>query len=267
MCIAVFLWKAHPLYPFLLLLNRDEFHNRPSKGLHWWEDREIVGGRDVLAGATWLGCTKDGRLAFLTNVRELDRLPHPKTRGDLPVRFLQSRKSPMEFAQEVAAEANQYNGFNLVLVDLSSKTIFYVTNRPKEKNVTVEEVRPGIHVLSNARLDSPWPKALRLSQSFKEELDMYGEGEFPIIEMVDKLMINSVKDEDESMLPHIYPVEWEYLASSIFVSMEREGVRYGTTSISAVSARTDGKVAFYQRYLEEETWNEETVSFQLETTM
>lgn len=134
MCIAVFLWQSHRIYPFILLLNRDEYlsrweqrnpvfvfliliqvlilccsifnHNklrisllfflfffsfyllRPTKPLAWWEDGEIVGGRDTVAGGTWLACTKHGRLAFLTNFRELRCIPDAKSRGDLPVRFL-----------------------------------------------------------------------------------------------------------------------------------------------------------------------------------
>ncbi|KAK6916826.1 Transport and Golgi organization protein 2 [Dillenia turbinata] len=124
-------------------------------------------------------------------VEEVPAGIHALSNARLDSPWSKSKESPMEFAQELAAETDQYNGFNLMLVDLCSKTIFYVTNRPKEKNVTVEEVPAGIHALSNARLDSPWSK-----------------------------------------------------------------VRYGTTSISAISARTYGEVCFNQRYLEEETWNE-----------
>uniref|UniRef100_A0A5B7BDP4 Transport and Golgi organization 2 homolog n=1 Tax=Davidia involucrata TaxID=16924 RepID=A0A5B7BDP4_DAVIN len=163
MCIAVFIWQTHPLYPFLLLLNRDEYHNRPTKPLAWWEGSDILGGKDGLAGGTWLACTGDGRVAFLTNVREVNSQPQAKSRGDLPVRFLESKKNPMEFAEELVEEAGQYNGFNLIIADISSKTMVYITNRPKEDNISITEVSPGIHVLSNARLDSPWPKVRRLN--------------------------------------------------------------------------------------------------------
>lgn len=89
MCIAAFMWQAHPLYPFLLLLNRDEYHNRPTKPVGWWEGGEIIGGKDQVAGGTWLACSKHGRVAFLTNVLELHTLPEAKSRGDLPIRFLE----------------------------------------------------------------------------------------------------------------------------------------------------------------------------------
>lgn len=75
--------------------------------------------------------------------------------------WLQGKKNPMEFAEEVMKEADKYNGFNLIIADLCSKTMIYITNRPREANVSVVEVSPGIHVLSNASLDSPWPKVRR----------------------------------------------------------------------------------------------------------
>ncbi|XP_059654147.1 uncharacterized protein LOC132300884 isoform X3 [Cornus florida] len=169
MCIAVFIWQSHPIYPFLLLLNRDEYHNRPTKPLAWWEGGEIVGGRDGLAGGTWLACTRGGRVAFLTNVREVKKQPLAKSRGDLPVRFLESKKNPMEFAEELVGEADQYNGFNLIIADLCSKTMVYITNRPEEDNLSITEVSAGVHVLSNARLDSPWPKCMRQNMIYGGE--------------------------------------------------------------------------------------------------
>ncbi|XP_022726646.1 transport and Golgi organization 2 homolog isoform X3 [Durio zibethinus] len=165
MCIAVFMWETHPLYPFLLFLNRDEYHSRPTKPLGWWEGGEILGGRDVQAGGTWLASSRDGRLTFITNFRELHSRPHTKTRGHLSVRFLQSKKKPIEFAKEVVKEADQYNGFNLILVDLCSKSMVYLANRPKENGNFVTEVSSGIHVLSHANLDSLWLKAFLLAIS------------------------------------------------------------------------------------------------------
>ena len=137
MCIALFLWQAHPLYPFFLLNNRDEHHNRqvffflrlflffffslsfymidfknvlafayryfiiiiimiiifkygwrPTKPVSWWEDCDILGGRDEIAMGTWLACSREGRVAFLTNVLELHTLPEAKSRGELPLLFL-----------------------------------------------------------------------------------------------------------------------------------------------------------------------------------
>ncbi|KAL5206387.1 hypothetical protein ABZP36_034596 [Zizania latifolia] len=113
MCIAAWVWQAHPVHQLLLLLNRDEFHSRPTKSAGWWGEgsNKILGGRDVLGGGTWMGCTKDGRLAFLTNVLEPDANPGARTRGDLPLRFLQSNKSPLEVATEAIRLSKNFREF------------------------------------------------------------------------------------------------------------------------------------------------------------
>ncbi|KAL8092197.1 hypothetical protein AgCh_034477 [Apium graveolens] len=227
MCIGVFMWQAHPIYPFLLLLNRDEFHDRLTIPLEWWEQSgdHILGGRDGVAGGTWLASNKHGKLAFLTNVRELHSLPNVNSRGHLPVRFLESEKDPMMFAEEVVREADQYNGFNLIVADICSKSMVYVTNRPKQDNNYIKQVSPGIHVLSNSNLDTPWPKAQRLKQHFTNFLNIYGNVECPIEEMPEKLMRDTVKDEKE-MLPGILPPEWEYQLSSVYVNIETPKVDF-----------------------------------------
>ncbi|KAF8013231.1 hypothetical protein BT93_I1177 [Corymbia citriodora subsp. variegata] len=265
MCIAVFLWQAHPLYPLFLLRNRDEYPSRPTEPVAWWDNGEILGGRDGLAGGTWLACSRSGKIAFVTNVAEVGKVPEPKSRGDLPVRFLESKKNPTEFAEEVVMEAHQYNGFNLILVDLSSKSMIYVTNRPKDEKALVSEVPPGIHVLSTASLDTPWPKAVRLRTNFEKFLEKHGSGELPAEEMADKLMTDATK-ADKTMLPGIYSVEFEHSLSSIFVEANTDQGRYGTRSISAVSVKTSGEVAFYEKYLEEESWIEHTASYVMEQT-
>ncbi|KAJ9560704.1 hypothetical protein OSB04_005864 [Centaurea solstitialis] len=264
MCISVFLWQAHPLYPFLLLLNRDEFHHRPTDPLRWWEGGKILGGRDVTAGGTWLASSRDGKVAFVTNVREISSISAAKTRGDLPIRFLQSNKSPMEFAEEIAKEADQYNGFNLIVADLLSMDMVYVTNRLKGDKCYITKVSPGVHVLTNASLDTPWPKAQRLEHGFRVLLDQYHEGEIPINEMVDKLMRNTVKDET-SMLPKIYAPEFEYQLSSVFVDMVTPKGRYGTRSTSALAVKASGEVFFYERHLENDSWKEHTATYMIET--
>ncbi|XP_021713607.1 transport and Golgi organization 2 homolog [Chenopodium quinoa] len=263
MCITVFLWQAHPLYPFLLLLNRDEYHSRPTKPAGWWEGEDIIGGKDEVGGGTWLACSKNGRVAFLTNFRETESLPSARTRGDLPVRFLKCKKDPAEFADEIIQESDQYNGFNLILADLHSKTMVYVTNRPKENKPSALQVSPGIHVLTNSSLDSPWPKALRLHHNFKELMDTYDEGEVHVNEMVENLMMDTTK-ADKSLLPGIYPPHFEYQLSSIFIDFNSPKGRYGTRSISAVLVKDSGEVCFHERYLEDDSWKEHAITYQIE---
>ncbi|KAF7846354.1 hypothetical protein BT93_L4506 [Corymbia citriodora subsp. variegata] len=143
--------------------------------------------------------------------------------------------------------------------------MIYVTNRPKDEKALVSEVPPGIHVLSTASLDTPWPKAVRLRTNFEKFLEKHGSGELPAEEMADKLMTDTTK-ADKTTLPGIYSVEFEHSLSSIFVEVNTERGRYGTRSISAVSAKTSGEVAFYEKYLEEESWIEHMASYVMEQT-
>ncbi|KAJ1386742.1 Transport and Golgi organization protein 2 [Sesbania bispinosa] len=205
---------------------------------------------------------KDGRVAFLTNFRDLENLPHPNTRGDLPLHFLQSNQSPQEFVEQVLKEAHQYNGFNLILADICTSSMVYVLNRPK---LDLLSVTPGIHVLTNAALDAPWPKAERLRHNFKELVDQYGEHEFPIKEMVEKLMTNTIKDE-ECMLPGIHPPERERPLSSIFVDIEFSLGRYGTRSSSAIFVKSNKEVTFYEKHLDQEQWKEKMVTYEINET-
>ncbi|CAA3022890.1 transport and Golgi organization 2 homolog isoform X2 [Olea europaea var. sylvestris] len=263
MCISVFMWQAHPIYPFLLLLNRDEYHNRPTKPVGWWEGSMILGGKDEVAGGTWLACSGEGKVAFVTNVLELHTLPEAKSRGDLPIHFLESEKSPMEFAEELVKAAHLYNGFNLIVADLPSKSMVYISNRPNGESISVQEVHPGIHVLSNAKLNSPWPKALRLERKFKMQLDRYGEGEIYVKEMVERLMKDTVK-ADKGKLPNICSLDWEFNLSSIFVQVDTPLGRYGTRSTAALTVNANGEVSFYEIYLERNIWKEKTLNFYIE---
>ncbi|KAJ6829887.1 transport and Golgi organization 2-like protein [Iris pallida] len=266
MCIAAWVWQAHPVYQLLLLLNRDEYHDRPTEPVGWWglSDKQILGGRDVVGGGTWLGCTKNGRMAFLTNVREpdSDHLADPKTRGALPVRFLESVKSPAEFAEEIEKEADQYNGFNLILSDLCSKAMMYISNRPKGA-ISIQMVSPGLHVLSNAMLDTPWYKTQLLGENFKELLEKQGDTEFVAQERVQELMTDTRKADFDKLPNTGVPPEWEHALSSIFVEVDTKEGRYGTRSMAALSVKNDGEVNFFERYLESGIWKEHTLQYHI----
>ncbi|CAN1781758.1 hypothetical protein LINPERHAP1_LOCUS15556 [Linum perenne] len=128
---------------------------------------------------------------------------------------VQSCKTPREFAEELVKEVNQYNGFNLIISDILSSTMVY-------------DVSPGLHVLSNAHLDSPWPKAQKLGLGFKEQLGKYGNGEIPLKEIAKKL-------------------GW-----------------CGTRSTIALAVAGSGEVSFNETYLEDGTWKEKTINYQIQ---
>ncbi|KAG0516335.1 hypothetical protein BDA96_10G353200 [Sorghum bicolor] len=266
MCIAAWIWQAHPVHQLLLLLNRDEFHSRPTKAVGWWGEgsKKILGGRDVLGGGTWMGCTKDGRLAFLTNVLEPDAMPGARTRGDLPLRFLQSNKSPLEVATEVAEEAHEYNGFNLILADLTTNIMVYVSNRPKGQPATIQLVSPGLHVLSNARLDSPWQKAIRLGKNFRELLREHGGDEIEVKDIVERLMTDTTKADKDRLPKTGCDPNWEHGLSSIFIEVQTDQGLYGTRSTAVLSVNYDGEASLYEKYLESGIWKDHTVNYQIE---
>ncbi|KAJ3680435.1 hypothetical protein LUZ60_016713 [Juncus effusus] len=265
MCIAAWIWQSHPSYQLLLLLNRDEFHERPTREVEWWEEKKVLAGRDELGGGTWLGCNKEGKLAFLTNFREPNnRRSDAKSRGNLPIKFLQSELSPMECAEEIAREADSYNGFNLVLADIHSKSMAYVSNRPKG-NIVIKAVSPGLHVLSNASLDTPWSKSERLRSKFEEYINAQVDKEIDSKKMVENLMEDNTK-ADRSVLPITgCDPELEFELSSIFIdNYETKLGRYGTRSMSCIAIKTDNEVSFYERYLESSVWKEHITEFHIE---
>lgn len=155
MCLLVAAYDAHPDYRLVLLGHRDEFHARPAEPLGWWPDQPgILAGRDLEAGGTWLGVGRNGRVGVVTNVRGKDALvPDAPTRGALVLDFLASSLPARGHASVLTEEAATYSGFNLLTFDGTS--LAYVTNRPSSE---AQALAAGVYGLSNARLDSPWPK-------------------------------------------------------------------------------------------------------------
>jgi uncharacterized protein with NRDE domain len=165
MCLAAFALNAHPRFPLVIAANRDEFFARAAAPMAWWADRpDVLAGRDLSAGGTWFGLTRSGRLALLTNVREPGRNdPAAPSRGALVLDWLASRETAPAFAQRLVTG---YNGFNLITADLTRDAWHWLSNRAP---VPVA-LGPGIHALSNAALDTPWPKTLGLRAAMADSL-------------------------------------------------------------------------------------------------
>ncbi|MEM1141930.1 MAG: NRDE family protein [Pseudomonadota bacterium] len=160
MCLIIFSWMQHPGASLLLTANRDEFHARPSAPLGFWEDRpNVLAGRDLQAGGTWLGVSRSGRFAAVTNVRDpaAARGSAPRSRGELTTDFLAGTRAPLDYLEDVATQADQFQGFNLLLGD--SRTLAYL-NRDEDGVSTPRALMPGVYGISNASIDTPWPKLL-----------------------------------------------------------------------------------------------------------
>jgi uncharacterized protein with NRDE domain len=167
MCLLILAWKVHPPYRLILAANRDEYHERPSAPLGQWNDRpEIVAGRDLRAGGTWLGVDHRGRLGVITNYRDLQKpKPGARSRGELIPAYLSGSERPSRFAASLEAAAAEYSGFNLLLTDADS--MWYAGNRAEP---FARQLPPGVYGLSNELLDSPWPKLVRVRHRFEDLL-------------------------------------------------------------------------------------------------
>jgi uncharacterized protein with NRDE domain len=162
MCLIVFAWQMKPGLPLVVAANRDEFHRRTTAPSQFWpEQPDLLAGRDLEAGGTWMGVTRQGRFAAITNYRDPAlSLPAARSRGELPVTFLTRNETPAEFLQELAGRASDYAGFNLLVG--AGGDLWYFSNNTRERQP--RSLAPGIYGLSNARLDYPWPK-LTLAKS------------------------------------------------------------------------------------------------------
>lgn len=165
MCLIALAWQAHPDYPLIVMANRDEFYRRPTAPARFWpETPHVLAGRDLAAGGTWLGVTRSGRFAALTNYRDPAAPTGERSRGLLVSLFLQGDVSPMDYAGSVAAEGQHYGGFNLLLGDREELVI--VSNR----GTAPTRLLPGVHGLSNHLLDTPWPKVVRAKAGLQAQL-------------------------------------------------------------------------------------------------
>jgi uncharacterized protein with NRDE domain len=208
MCLAVIAVDAHPRYALVLAANRDEYHARPAAPASWSGD--VLAGRDLMAGGTWLAVRRDGRMALVTNVRDgKAQDPAKSSRGELPLLALGSPGG---------IDGARYNGFNLVAGDASG--LEWTSNRSEERR----RIDTGVHGLSNAALDARWPKVVRTEQRLASWL----RGDAASLEP----LFDALGDRDQApdaLLPATgVPLAWERILSAPFILGERYGTRCST---------------------------------------
>jgi len=166
MCLIAWNWQPESRTPLLLVANRDEYYARPSAALQWWDDAGILAGRDLQAGGTWLGVSRNGRLAALTNyrARAAPRAEAP-SRGELVSQFLQSDVPAALFLTQLALRAATYNPFNLLVFD--GQTLLGLESR----HARVVAPSVGVGAVSNADFQSPWPKLVVLQNKLQAQLE------------------------------------------------------------------------------------------------
>jgi uncharacterized protein with NRDE domain len=231
MCLLVLAWKAHPRYRLILAGNRDEFHDRPTAPLGWWQDDpRILAGRDLRAGGTWLGVARSGRFGIVTNFRDLQApVEGAPSRGLLVPRFLTGATSPKEFLDDLRGAAPRYSGFNLLVG--GSRALYYYSNRG---DANPKVLPAGIHAISNHLLDTPWPKVRRTRELFAPLLkqpDVTAEDLFAMLANRETAPDNELPDTG-------LPTDWERLVSAPFIVHERYGTRCSSVLLVERTGRT-----------------------------
>jgi len=236
LCLIVLAWQALAGLPLVVAANRDEWRDRPAEAAHWWPDHpEIFAGRDLKAGGTWMGVTRGGRFAAVTNFRDpSDRRSTARSRGELVTQFLLSRATPPDFNAGLAGRAHEYNAFNLIVGDAAS--LWYFGSRAGE----AREIAPGVHGLSNHVLDEPWPKVVRGRMAMQSALALDDPAATLFELLADR---HGVPD---AALPHTgVGLDWERrLASPLII-----GADYGTRASTVASVSDTGEIIFEERSL------------------
>lgn len=234
MCLILVAWRVHHEFPFVVAANRDEYYPRPTAGADFWTDHgQVLAGRDLEAGGTWMGITRQGRFAALTNFRDPVRhRPDAPSRGHLVSDFLIGTAGIDAYLNGL--EPTRYNGFNLLLGDGERLVAF--------SNVSLErhELAPGIYGLSNHQIDTPWPKVSAGKTALQAAIDALPD-EVPLIHLLRDDRIHP----DDALPATGVPLEWERLLSAAFV----RSPGYGTRSSTVLTLSAGGRATF-----DEQAW-------------
>jgi uncharacterized protein with NRDE domain len=239
MCLVLVSWQVHSQYPCVVAANRDEFHARPAAPAAWWPDHPgILAGRDLEAGGTWLGITRGGRFAALTNYRDSrQRRIDAPSRGALVTSLLESDASVAQSLAHLREVGANYNGFNVIFSD--GRRLGIYESVPGQGR----ELGAGIYGLSNHLLDTPWPKVSNAKNRLQAALGGMADTA-PLLE----LLRDDRPAPDEHLPRTGVSLEWERLLSSAFVRAND----YGTRCSTIIRIDTLGRA-----YFDEWSWNSE----------
>jgi len=247
MCLILFSYKTHPRYKLIIAGNRDEFYARPTKPADYWEDhREIMAGRDMEAMGTWMGMnTKSGDMAMLTNYRDLANLKSvAPSRGSLVSDFLINDSFPEEYYEALRPTLSEYNGFNLVLGSPDSLSYF-----SSEFN-GLKSLAPGIYGLSNALMNSPWPKV----QKGKMKIEAITEERHFEVEHLFEAMRDDELADDKHLPDTGVGLEKERMLSPMFI----KSPQYGSRCTTVILVDNQDKVLYAERTYDTATFEYET---------
>lgn len=224
MCLILLAYKVHPNYPLIIAANRDEQYNRPTASAQFWADYpNLLAGRDLEAMGTWFGVTKEGRFAAITNYRAPSLVvDNARSRGELVTNYLIGNASTREYLINLQETRDNYNGYNLILGDINC--CWYYSNISNQ----VEEVKPGIHGLSNHFLDTPWTKVNKGKENLARCIQ---DPNFIEKEKLFTLLYDDERANVEELPDTGVGLEWETILSSIFVKSPNYGTRASTVML------------------------------------
>ena len=237
MCLILIAWRGDANYPCVVAANRDELHSRPAAPAHWWQSRPpILAGRDLSAGGTWLGMTRTGRFAALTNYRDPEqRREGTPSRGTLVASILMSNDSLEQTLEHLRSVSADYNGFSVLFSD-GERLAVYESARGSGRILG-----PGIYGLSNHLLDTPWPKVQTAKSRLSRAL-----ADLDSTDAVLALLRDEAPAPDEQLPRTGMSLEWERLLSSAFV----RAPDYGTRCSTIIRIDHRGRA-----YFDEWSWN------------
>ncbi|WP_342505741.1 NRDE family protein [Sporosarcina sp. FSL K6-2383] len=236
MCLINLNYGEHPTYKLIVAANRDESYDRPTAQADFWEENpDVLAGRDLVHNGTWLGITKSGRFAALTNYRDPAEFGIEKqSRGDIVKDFLMENISPVEFLETLQNHSNEYAGFNLIVGDLDG--LFYFSN----KQEGIKEIPKGTHSLSNEFLNTPWPKVKKGKGRLRNYVQQH--------EVVETDALFAILRDTEIASDELLPdtgvgLDLERQLSPLFIKT----TNYGTRCSTVVLVGHDGSITFVER--------------------
>ncbi len=236
MCLILLSYDQHPDYKLIFAANRDEFYDRPTRPLAFWEDRpEIIAGRDMKGNGTWFGVDRTGRFAAVTNYRDpAQNLPHAPTRGALVSDFITASETARTYMQKIASVGQHYNGFNLLIGDRSG--VWYYSNRGND----IQKLKPGLFGISNHLIETPWPKVKKGKAQLQDLLSAQKDINY---EDLLKILADQSVPPDKTLPDTGVGIEWERILSPLFITSKV----YGTRSSSVLLVKRNGRVIFVER--------------------
>lgn len=255
MCLIAFSYKQHPQYPLVFAANRDESYNRPSRAARFWDENpNILAGKDLEAGGTWLGINKRGAFSAITNYRDPSiSKENPPSRGKLVLDFLQADEPPQTYLSNLQSRADQYMGFNLLAGSLDE--LGYYSNQ-QDNILLLDE---GLYGLSNHLLETPWPKVRRAKDKMRTIISNKNIAPEPLFDLLADDREAPVEELPDTGIPK----DIEKKVSPIFIKSDG----YGTRCSTVLLVDHNGEVTFAERRfkpgtmeIQEENWYEFSIS-------